>query len=213
MSFILDALKKSETDRQQQSTAEFAAVPSSTPPPAVPRWLWGLGALLAINLAVLVGLLLRPDPVTPAIQTTQIAVPTTTDSTQDLEPQPASSFATQVAVARENAPQPQTTAVIETSRNLPRVQPDLISQDPTAISAEDLYPSILEMRVNGSLDIPDLHLDIHVYSTDPEDRFVFVNMAKLREGSTLAEGPVVSEIVPEGVVLSYQGQNFLLPRE
>ena len=28
MSFILDALKKSETDRQQQSTAEFASVPS-----------------------------------------------------------------------------------------------------------------------------------------------------------------------------------------
>ena len=213
MSFILDALKKSETDRQQQSTAEFAAVPTSTTPPAVPRWLWVLGALLAINLAVLVGLLLRPEPATPATQTTQIAVPTTTDSIQDTEPQPRSSFANQVAVARENAPQPQTATVSETTRNLPRVQPDLISQDPTAIPAKDLYPSILEMRVNGSLDIPDLHLDIHVYSIDPEDRFVFVNMAKLREGSTLAEGPVVSEIVPEGVVLSYQGQNFLLPRE
>ena len=61
MSFILDALKKSETDRQRQGSAEFAGVPTSDRRESAPRWLWVLGALLAINLAVLLGLLLKPN--------------------------------------------------------------------------------------------------------------------------------------------------------
>ena len=61
MSFILDALKKSENDRQEHSSAEFASVPSGTTTSGPPRWLWVLVALLAINVVVLLGLLLRDD--------------------------------------------------------------------------------------------------------------------------------------------------------
>jgi len=61
MSFILDALKKSETDRQQAGSAEFAGVPASSGNQRAPRWLWILGVLLVINLAVLLGLLLRRE--------------------------------------------------------------------------------------------------------------------------------------------------------
>ncbi|NCF73179.1 MAG: GspB domain-containing protein [Gammaproteobacteria bacterium] len=89
----------------------------------------------------------------------------------------------------------------------------LISQDPAAVPASSLYPTIQEVRAAGSTDIPDLHLDIHVFSPEPEDRFVFINMSKLREGSQLDEGPVVAEITPNGVVLHHDGQHFLLPRE
>ena len=53
---------------------------------------------------------------------------------------------------------------------------------------------------------------MHVYDTDPGRRFVYINMNKLREQSRLDEGPVVEEIRPDGVVLSYQGTTFLLPR-
>ena len=61
MSFILDALKKSETDRQEQGSADFADVPTGDESRGAPRWLWALAFLLAINLAVLLGLLLRDD--------------------------------------------------------------------------------------------------------------------------------------------------------
>ncbi len=220
MSFILDALKKSETDRQQQSSAEFAAVPSSTAPAAIPRWLWVVGGLLAINLAVLVGVLLQPDSIPPPQNNAQ---PVTTplsgntlqsDTLQPDTPQP-SSFESKVAAARENAPlQQQDTSVAKSPAiNPDALQPDLISQNPSAIPAYDLYPTIHEVRAKGLLEIPDLHLDIHVYNAAPEDRFVFINMAKLREGSQLAEGPVVAEIAPEGVVLRHHDQLFLLPRE
>jgi hypothetical protein len=173
-----------------------------------------------INLAVLVGVLLRPDPSTPPQSNAQAVIAplagstVQSDSPQTDTPQP-SNFESRVAAARENAPQQQQdTPVSEPSTiNPDALQPDLISQNPAAIPAYDLYPTIHEVRAKGLLDIPDLHLDIHVYNAAPEDRFVFINMTKLREGSQLAEGPVVAEIAPEGVVLKHRDQLFLLPRE
>jgi general secretion pathway protein B len=75
------------------------------------------------------------------------------------------------------------------------------------------YSTFDELRANGTIVLPDLHLDIHVYSEQPSERFVFVNMNKYREQARLEEGPVVKEIVPEGVVLEHVGNDFLLPRE
>ena len=46
MSFILEALKKSETERQQQGSAEFSSVPTSSEKPNPARWLWLLAVLL-----------------------------------------------------------------------------------------------------------------------------------------------------------------------
>ena len=76
-----------------------------------------------------------------------------------------------------------------------------------------VLPTADELRANGTLQMPDLHLDIHVYSIKPAERFVFINMVRHREKSRLAEGPVVQEITPEGVILDYSGTRFLLPRE
>jgi general secretion pathway protein B len=209
MSFILDALKKSETERQQSNSAEFAIVPTNPATPSVPRWLWVVGLLLAINLAVLIGILLRADE--PA------AVSVTTPAISEPEPEPQStgSFEDRVAVARLNAPaksdmRPVTVAEPESTSDLQAV---LISQNPSSVSASQLYPTIQEVRASGTMDVPDLHLDIHVFSESPADRFVFINMTKLREGSRLENGPVVVEITPDGVVLRHLGKSFLVPRE
>lgn len=210
MSFILDALKKSENERQQQSTTEFAAVPSSSGAPGLPRWLWIVGALLAINLAVLIGLFLKPEleAAKPTRSSAMVAEP----SVVELE---VPSFQDQVAAARRNTPQQQTdiTEQAEAEQTAVTVQPDIISRNPETLRSTIVYPTIHEVRASGAFSLPDLHLDIHVYSDAPEDRFVFINMSKHREGSKLSEGPAVSEITPDGVVLDHEGQSFLLPRE
>jgi len=213
MSFILDALKKSETDRQQQGPTEFASVPTGTAAARVPKWLWVVGVLLAINLVVLVGLLFKPDVTAPneaALRPPVVsgAIPTTVRSN------PAS-FEEKVAIAKQNPPEQQETQTPQKSaNNAPKIlQSDLISQRPATIPATDLYPSFDEVRASGMSDLPDLHIDIHVFSPEPKDRFVFINMSKLREGEQLAEGPVVAEITSEGVVLGHQGQFFILSRE
>jgi hypothetical protein len=42
---------------------------------------------------------------------------------------------------------------------------------------------------------------------------VFINGRKYREGERLTEGPEVVAVEPNGVVLSQQGQRFLLAPE
>ena len=61
--------------------------------------------------------------------------------------------------------------------------------------------------------MPALRLELHGYSDRPAERFVFINGHKYREGQRLTEGPDVVTIEPNGVVLSQQGQRFLLAPE
>jgi len=220
MSFILDALKKSESDRLEQADTEFATVPSSPATPAAPRWLWVLGSLLIINVIVLLGIMLKPDA--PAIndaasnQTAVGAASTTTIATVDATPsanasttEPAS-FADQVAVARQNQP----------ARNSPVPQPATAANITPVVAVKNLpqtaagiLPSLTELRANGTLQLPALHVDIHVYSDVQSERFVFINMSKYKENSSLEEGPVLKEITSDGVILEHNGIAFTLPRE
>ena len=222
MSFILDALKKSETERQRQGSAEFATIPASRAVSSPPRWLWVLVLLLLINLVVLAGILLRDEP---AATTPASAPPAVTPATPpaDTGQPPAAdtaSFEARIADARRRQPPP---SVVEEVTPAPEPAPtdEIAEQRPpatqpneSASESETLsLPTLTQLRVGGILNLPDLHLDIHVYSETPADRFVFVNMSKHREHSRLASGPVVERITPEGVVLDYQGTRFLLPRE
>jgi len=224
MSFILDALKKSETDRQQQGAAEFAGVPTSSGPTRAPRWLWFLGLLLAVNLAVLVGLLMRPETrvatvdieASPASGVNAASPAPEVDGT---EPEP--SFEERVAAAQRNAPPRQE----PTPGNLPRTEATPPVTETSVLRVDEpggnrqsgvdvaALPTFLEVLTNGTVQVPDLHIDIHVYSEAPQDRFVFINMSKHREQSQLSEGPVVEAITPQGVVLNYQGTSFFLPRD
>ncbi len=229
MSFILDALKKSETDRQQQGAAEFAGVPTSSGPTRAPRWLWILGLLLAVNIAVLLGLLMKPEArvasvdveASPATSTATMAPATTTTpaATTAME----QSFVERVAEARRNAPPRQENAP---AREEPapaveaRTEPAPPANEVTILQVAEppaadvaALPTFIEVLTNGTIQLPDLRIDIHVYSQAPEDRFVFINMSKHREQSRLSEGPVVEEITPDGVVLNYQGTSFFLPRD
>ena len=198
MSFILDALKKSETERQQQGSAEFSGVPTSSGNTSPARWLWMLAALLAINFAVLIGILVRPDATPDATPDAAVVQPEET-SVQEAAP----SFEDQVAVAIEDRPEPP-----------PVQEPVAAAVTPTPRHTSiAVVPTVDQLRLDGSLLIAELHLDIHVFSEVPSERFVFINMVKHREGSRTDEGPVVREIRADGVVLEHQGRVFLLPRE
>ena len=206
MSFILDALKKSETERQQQGPSDFVNIPSGSESSGAPRWLWALGVLLAVNLGVLLVVLLRND-------TAEVVPATAQVSSTRQEPAAGASFSEQIREAREREAASQTSTaaapepVVETPATAPaRPRP----QSGFTLAA---LPTADELVANGQLQMAALHLDIHVYSDEPAERFVFINMVRHREKSRLAEGPVVQEITPEGVILDYRGTRFLLPRE
>lgn len=222
MSFILDALKKSESERQRRSTPGIADVPESLKRGKAPRWIWALAALLAINAAVLAGLWLKPgsEPAVAEAESRPAPVPGATQ---------ADSFSRMVSAARDAATPPAAPADAAGAETVDAggssgSEPGAAGSDtPAGASAGtaattsprgDAAPlaTFDELRAEGALRLPDLHLDIHVYSEKPGDRFVFVNMNKYREQGKLEEGPLVKEIGPDGVVLEHQGTEFLLPR-
>lgn len=221
MSFILDALKKSETERQRQNTPGIADVPRATEQSTVPRWIWILGALLAINTLVLIGLVVRPDRIaSDAVQ--QQAQPV--ESERQLQQPGASSFSDLVAEAKRSqpAPVPETPGSSQPPAGTSTQADDdartvanqiAVTQTSDHPSVSDGLQSLNDLRASGVLQLPDLHLDIHVYAKQPADRFVFVNMSKYKEGALLSEGPLVQEITPDGVILDQSGTRFLLPRE
>lgn len=207
MSFILDALKKSEAERQRKSTPGFADIPGGRRPTGTPRWLWAVAGLLAINLSVLVLLLLRPGTTAePAASVTQ---PLET-------PDAAPSFSDVVSAAkdsrRDTAPadspavaadaRPAASSIEQAPPPRPEPEPPI---DTAALSTFN------QLRAQGSLQLPDLHVDLHVFGEQSADRFVVINMNRYKEGATIAEGPRVREILPTGIVLEHRGTAFFLP--
>ena len=59
MSFILDALKKSELERQRQNVPGLVDSGVAKPRPRLPTWAIALGLLLGVNLLVLLFVLMR----------------------------------------------------------------------------------------------------------------------------------------------------------
>jgi general secretion pathway protein B len=224
MSFILDALKKSESERLKKSTPGVADIPESRPPARTPRWLWAFAGLLVLNLGVLAVLLIRPGTeADSATVTRRLEVPDDGAGAQ------APAFSDLVAEAKQRhraepppAAEPETgsagTAPAGSTDAAPRRDPPPDAPvrspgrpTPGAVDA-DALPTLLELQARGELSLPPLHLDLHVYAERPADRFVVVNMHRYREGEALAEGPVVQQILPRGVVLEQQGTAFFLPR-
>ncbi len=209
MSFILDALKKSEVERQRQTTPgliETAVAPRRS---RVALWLIVLGGLLAINFAVLLFVLLRGSatPAAPPIAAARPAVkeaPAATAAPEHFSPMDAPVYAPEIPVA-PNAP--------------PAAKPSPATHAAAPAAADEndkpedseLLPLISEVDL-GSLALPELHLDVHVYATKPAERFVYINMRKYHEGATLEEGPVIERIRRDGVVLNFHGVRFILPR-
>ncbi len=208
MSFILDALKKSELERQRLTEPGLIDSGRARARSRLPIWGIALGCLLGINLLVLLFMMVRHEkPPAVALQNTATV------------PVVAPTAATIGAAADDRAPTtdapvyapeiPLSAAFDET----PKKPPAAVHRDPPADERDEILPSVGELNLSGAQALPELHLDVHVFATQSADRFVYVNMRKYKEGTVLQEGPKVERIRRDGVVLSYGGVRFLLPRQ
>ena len=245
MSFILDALKKSESERQRKAGPALYEVKLAPPRNKLPWWMIAVGALLGINLVFVIWLLLRSPSPTAAANTAVTPVPSAAAA-----PSPPP-----VAVMPP-IPSPQTSAVAPTLSNEAPPSPDTSIQAPgtgattgpagsnsplaagapgagVGTASDDLAPAVEPERSGAehvrttteaglpaykdiaatNSRIPPLHLDFHLYAARPQDRFVFINMKKLREGEATPEGVRVESINDEGAVLSFEGTRFTLLHE
>jgi len=71
-------------------------------------------------------------------------------------------------------------------------------------------PTVDQLSPQATAGLPPLNLDLHVYATDSASRFVMIGGRRYHEGDALESGPLVEQITPDGVVLNYRGNRFLL---
>jgi hypothetical protein len=277
VSFILEALRKSENERQRQTGPDFASIPEAVDKRQGSRWPTVVALLVLLN-AVLLAVVFWPD----SEEATPAAPAPTAEPTKDAAPvarqpsapaarrqpeagppgtpddQPSAAPARSGDTADPGAPgSRRDTGVVqqeaEAMRDIrplsgearptarpeesaapaiatatqqavptpePRQRPSLTGAgrvpEPTDTGGEsssqalDGLPTANDLRLQGFLTGPPLHLDLHVYYPEPSRRVVFISGTRYREGERVNGGPVVREIVPEGVVLEERGRRYLL---
>lgn len=216
MSFILDALRKSEIERQRQSGPSMAEFPLARDDRRLPIALVVIGLLLAVNVAVVVYFMLRdtdgPAAVTasaePAAATAlpaPAAAPASPPSPTVLSPLESQSLAVEESL-EPPAVYYEAPATEAPGAPDPTLLPDAGPGYGNAPPGDD-FPSAA--AVTG---LPELTVDLHVFTADPAKRAVFINGRRYTQGARIAEGPMVEEITVDGVLLSYRGRRFVLPR-
>ena len=230
MSFILDALKKSENERQRQHGPTLVDVPMGRRKAAQPWLTIGVAALLLANLSVLALVYLRHKdnnanaPLVTVQPPPQVAAPSpvpvpNTPLAQKTAP-PAQGSVRPLADEANPPAEIEYESVPASAAEMPPDGPPLVrSLNGTNATAQahsppsEMVPTINDVGGANAAGLAELHLDVHVYAQQASARFVFINTRKYVEGQTLAEGPSVEQITPDGVILVYRGRRFLLPRQ
>ena len=218
MSFILDALKKSENSRlRQDHPAIFDAQAAAVRRQGLPRWGIALIVLLGLNLLILAYALWRPSEPPEAVPTVRTESPTATSS--ESANSDTASAAAQTAAApaqpRPALPRPALAAPPSATPTRPMAAPPSVARRSTPpafpVSSEEspTLPSRDDLLAAGAA-IPEANLNMHVYDASPALRFVLLNGQRLREGEVSREGLRVEQILPEGVLLGAGGTSFML---
>lgn len=196
MSLILDALKKSERERQRDKAPGLQSIHQPLPPNEVrshKHW-WMLGVLLiGINGGLLgywrlhesanTGAASIPaDPIkSPSTlsKAPQLSAPTTTSADANVAP----SEYTNITPAQAGTSQP------KAESNL-RIEE--VGELPDAV------------RNN----LPAMTFSFHVYSTNAQQRTIIINNRRVREGDEVVAGIQLQEITEDGVILLSDGHRI-----
>jgi len=239
MSYILEALRKAEAERQRGAVPGLHA--QALPVAELPKGSAGSGRL---RLAFLAGLLLlgaavgvwwwwsgarAPEPTSaavPALPTTSPANPAEAIQTVP-PPVPVAAPGAQPSVPTVSAPPP--AAVTMADAPAPKSQPAPAPTPATvpapvppatapASPAAPAVPALQEPPVRLAdlpearrRELPPLVLSGAVQSPDPAARMLIVDGQVLREGDALSPGLTLERIGPRAAVFSLRGLRFELP--
>lgn len=228
MSYILEALRKADAEREQGAEPMLpgpAAQADALPEPAAPRaagaWRWLVaGAAIPVAALAVWKLSSTPEPVptavvasaaSPALSAAASAVPAAPSppTAQVIAtPDPATappSPADPVPVAEPAASAPVARAVRKPAARPAATPPQrapAASQVPAAVPPLAALPDDLRRQV------PAMVIGGSVYSPDPASRMLVVNGQVVREGTTLAPGLRLERIGRQAAVFSIRGQSF-----
>lgn len=257
MSFILDALKKSEQERGLGQVPRIDTGLLVDEPPMARPSLWVALALLLAFLAVGLAIyaLLRAQGQGPSVAAPVVSaersLPQSEASTSDTpataldapEQDDGAAAGLRYGPAPLGAEAPRQRAAgspVETVQSKPLPPPtskvpadvleDIASfkdevlggrQEVHDRGAPNRAPSrapanqdLRERRLpNAVLErLPVFLMTAHVYDPVPDERFVVINALRYNEGERTREGLVVEQILPDGVLLAFEGHSFFQRR-
>ena len=202
MSFILDALRKSEKERQQGAAPSISDVPAVIQGRKTPAWAVAVIATLFTSVFFLGWEWWQDRASDPAVAAIS--------SREQTPPTPTVSPMLQSGAVRNLAREPTANAANATPTQQPTVTNPVQAGPELEAPTMLVGPRTIMEAIADGLIVPPLALELHVYSGTPADRFVRINSASYREGEILSDGPRIETITEEGVILNYRDQSFLL---
>jgi general secretion pathway protein B len=230
MSYILDALRKSDQQRQHAKAPTLLTAQSTLEVPhqrtyAFNAWLaaamicagiligwlrpWQSESPLVSDHPVVVRLpVSTPDP-TVAVPERSGAVgirKSREQATVSLPP-PFSATATQSVIAPASTLN--STAISQPASNAKPIETSDIGRNPVPDNREKAVLTLGELPAAIRQEMPAILIAFHQYSNIPADRRVMINNTVLRQNEYIAPGLRLEQITPDGVVISYQGYRFM----
>ena len=200
MSYILDALRKSDQQRRRNAAPTLLTLQPSAVVRKRPAYVtYGLLAVILIGGGVVIGWL-RPWQSEPA-------------TVKPVESKPIESKSVLAApVASEIASQVKPDNVLPEANSLasgktappPERRVDIAAADAageTVVEMEKLPTSIRE-------EVSKITISVHAYSNTPGKRLVGIGRRILHEGDYVQPGLKLEEITPDGMILGYKGYRF-----
>lgn len=215
MSYILEALKKAQSERQLGSAPTIHAVPiqaaHAEPVSAgrLPLWI----ALAAVTLLALgaVALWWRQAPAAPApvpVVVQQAAVVPTPAPVPAPPP---------VAIVMQAPP---IIPPVVVAKPLPRPAPAPVVAPPPPVakpapvaeavtpSVEDALPFARDLPEPARGSLPQVVFGGYMYSKNPADRLLLIDKVLRHEGEEVAPGLVLEKLLPRAAVMNYRGTRY-----
>ena len=204
MSFILEALKKSENKHRRRSGQNPRTIHEPVPHNKAKSRAWVLGILLLllVNTALLLWFF-GPWQQSSSSQTTELlSMDTAPVKAQAMEFESVTSQAAPSLRQNNTAP-----IAVVTQKQPPVAKALPVPRNENQVYSFGQLPVLIQKR------IPALQMSLHAYNRDDKSTsMVQLNDRIMREGDMVTNNIRLEQITAEGVVLRYDGYRFLLPR-
>ncbi|MGZ5025900.1 MAG: general secretion pathway protein GspB [Methylobacter sp.] len=249
MSFILNALRKSERERQAlQADNVTDKILLPQPPQKTSKAAKLLVFLFIANVLVISGvvwfirnnLMSTADTALPAVspslpaQDVKLEEKTIAKSVPPKKlAQKSASETTSIAELidkekQESAPLPVKPVVTNKAAadaakqleitNIPKLQ--IQTAPATKVEPEELetipvrkdIPFLNDLPFEFRQTLPKFTVNVFVYSKDPEERFIMIDMVKYKPGQQIKDAMLLKEILPDSFVVDYQNREFQIKR-
>lgn len=206
MSFILDAIKKSETERQRSRQPDVHSLQDSVPTvksePSTGNRLFLLIIAIVIIVAATWWLWLQVAPqLSSQLSPRLVEMLQGSQSVQGNQALQGNQVSANEASASASGTPLPTSSLSNAAANAN----SYLSDD--ALPPNSQIKELWQLPADYQSTIPELEFSFHVFSNDPAERMIIINGRRMREGQMVSRGLTLRVITETGVIL-HSGDQF-----